>query len=689
MQNPQYRSQKHFFAFLASIFSLFGSYFLLPSSVQAATLSVSPTAGTFTVGSTFDVQLLLNTEGEPVNAVEASLSFPPDRLQLISPSTGKSLIGVWTAQPTVNNQTGKVDLQGGIPGGINVSSGLVTTLSFRVKSVGTAVIKLLDNSKVLKHDGKGTNVLTQTGSGVYTLVLPPPAGPVVTSETHPEQNLWYKNPNAVLTWATDDKVKGFSYQISEEPADIPDDIVDSEKNSVTYRNLSSGIKYFHIKALRDNTWGGTTHFAIKVDIEPPADFQARIIPDARTVRTQPIIQFETTDAQSGIDHYELKIVGLTPRTNIADSKTASQPLFIEVNSPFVPEPLLQGKYDIIIRAYDQAGNFREKTQRLHIVASLFEFISGEGIQLKSNVIIPWLWLFPPLLLLLLILAYLAYRVRKWRHMMREEVVAKRLPQYIDKQLAELARYQQKYGKSLVIVLCLLGSLLFSLTSKAAEVSLTPPLITSISENITNLDIFYVGGQADAPNAEVVVHLQNRHSGETLNSKTISGPTGEWFYRHDAFLPTGSYIVWAQTQVGDEFSPPSPQKNVSVTQTALQLGSSRLSFELIYLILLILSLLTLISLVLFIIRHARHGRRHKKELLEITRKAEESIRRGFALLKRDLQSELELVKKSRTKGQLTLEETEKEKHILADLEDLESRLEEEIWEIRENETSSGA
>ena len=83
------------FGFLAS----FGIWILAfgifaVSKAEAATLSAGPTTGTFTVGSTFDVSLFLDTEGKPVNTIAAFLSFPADKLQLVSPTTGKSIISI-------------------------------------------------------------------------------------------------------------------------------------------------------------------------------------------------------------------------------------------------------------------------------------------------------------------------------------------------------------------------------------------------------------------------------------------------------------------------------------------------------------------------------------------------------------------------------------------------------------------
>lgn len=654
----------------------FSVFFTTPFTAKAATLSVSPATGTFTVGSTFDVSIFLNTENKPVNAIEVSISFPPDKLQLVSPSAGKSVIGVWTAQPSINNQIGKIDFQGGIPGGINVSSGLVTTLTFRVKSVGTAAIKFSDNSKVLLHDGKGTNDLNDTNSGVYNLSLPAPAGPIVSSETHPQQSSWYSNTNVVLSWQEEAKVEGYSYTFSDAPIDTPDDIVDSTKNSVIYRGVSDGSHYFHIKALRNGGWGGSTHYSVKVDSEAPADFKINVIPNTRTVRKQPIFEFQTTDALSGIDHFETKLVPLNKQTT-----DSLHNLFIETTSPYIPTSLDFGDYDFIVRAYDLAGNFRETKQKVSIVTWAFEFVSSNGFQLNNNLVIPWKWFWLFIIVIISILIYFGKRLKLLHHETIEKHENKELPKEIKDKLQELNKYKQRYGKIVAVFFVMLCSnILFTNKTQAELPELSPPYITTISNQISNQEIFYVGGKTDSSQAKVILHLQNLQTGETYSFETNSDKKGDWFYGHNQFLPSGKFIVWAQTEIAEQKSAPSPQQEIQVTSTAVQFGSSRLSFEFIYVLLLLLSILIIISLLIYNFFHFRKFKLRQKAMNEEIRKAEESLRRGFALLKKDIQSELETVHKIKLKGQISEEERQKEEILLKDLSNIEDFVGQEIWEL---------
>ena len=111
--------------------------------------------------------MFLDTGGQYINALEVFLSYPPDKLQLVSPTTGSSIIDIWTTQPRYSNTRGTVELRGGIPRGINVSQGLITTLTFRVKSTGSAVVRFTDETKLYLNDGQGTNVLYEMNNGIY------------------------------------------------------------------------------------------------------------------------------------------------------------------------------------------------------------------------------------------------------------------------------------------------------------------------------------------------------------------------------------------------------------------------------------------------------------------------------------------------------------------------------------------
>lgn len=382
------------------------------ASPGGASLYLSPASGTFTIGSTFTISVFVNTGGENVNAVEADLRFPPTMLQVVSPTAGGSVVAVWVANPTYSNSDGVINFKGGIPTpGINTNAGLISTITFRVKSLGTAVISFSDSSKILRDDGRGTNILASTSGARYDLILPPPEGPQVSSPTHPDQSQWYRNANPVFVWQKTAGVKGFSYMLSQEAIDYPDDIPDSTETEVSYKQIPEGMWFFHLKALGPTGWGGVSHYGVQIDTTPPASFPIEVSPRKRTTQTQPTIFFSTTDNASGIDHYEIRLLQIAGEGINPSNAKGLTPFFIEVTSPYRTPQLNYGTYAVIVRAYDRAGNYREVEDKLTIKRAILVPFGEEGFSLRSNLTISWRqfwWLLTGIVILLAYLAHFLY-----------------------------------------------------------------------------------------------------------------------------------------------------------------------------------------------------------------------------------------------------------------------------------------
>lgn len=505
-------------------------------------------------------------------------------------------------------------------------------------------------------------------SAVFQFVLPPPAGPIVASETHPDQTLWYANPNVLLRFENPVLVSGYSFVLNDSPVFTPDNIINSAENFIAYQNLESGNHYFHIKALGDGgVWGGVTHFAVNIDTEPPAEFPIEVKPSSRTTNKTLFLYLNTTDRYSGVERYEYSLVSLEP--NYAEKAEAYNPFFIEANPPEIIE-LNVGKYDIIARAYDKAGNFRESASRVRIMTPFVFFATSK-----------WTLIVSLLMILVLILIY--KKVFRWHRDIERRRVKKDLPKDVKKQLEELKNYRKKYGAVSVFMALFIGLSLFGNQVFAEEkqiVSLPPPLITTISRNISNEDIFYIGGKTESTLIDVNIFLQNLRTGETRNFTVTSNQSGDWFYRHPTFIGTGEYLLWTQSSLGELVSPPSPQAKMAVSRTAIQFGSNRLSFEAIYLILTVLLLIVSVLLAGFISVLIGKGRKKYAVLMKEIKEAEEAVRRGFAVLRRDIEAELAVIHKVKLSKQISEEEEQKEEQLIKDLAEIEKNVGKEIWDI---------
>ena len=228
------------------------------------------------------------------------------------------------------------------------------------------------------------------------------------------------------------------------------------------------------------------------------------MPGRRTNVRNPIVKFGTTDTLSGLTHYELKLVSLQPQNN-GDGDPGTQFFFIEAESPYILPTLAVGSYDVFVRAYDKAGNYLEVVKRIVVTPRFFGFSSAEGLIL-GPLVVGWRWLLGALLFLVLVLGYIAYWFKKKHDAVHDAREAGTLPENVSQQLEELRRYKSKYGGVLVLLLFLAGSLFtLSGTQKAhaqventvdGVVELAPPYVTTLSKNITNNEIFYVGGETE-------------------------------------------------------------------------------------------------------------------------------------------------------------------------------------------------
>lgn len=335
-------------------------------AAAGATFKISPSAGTFEVGALVDVSFLLDTGGDAINAVQADIKFPPEKLQVVNPVASTSFISVWVTTPTYSNTDGTLKFQGGLPNpGIKTSGGVISTVTFRVKSAGSAVISYLSTSKVLRNDGAGTNILTSTGTAEFVLKVPPPEGPIVKSPTHSDVNRWYNTAQVQFVWDPVDAAEGYSYTFDQNAKATPDETVDTTTAAANVKAPSDGVWFFHVRA-KTQTWGGTTSYPVQIDTTPPASFAPSFDSDLIALGEAGTLRFVTTDAASGLDHYDIRQVTLS-------GPASENSLFIEGNSPYVVPNLGAGKYEFIVRAFDRAGNATEGKADLNVVAGGIPF----------------------------------------------------------------------------------------------------------------------------------------------------------------------------------------------------------------------------------------------------------------------------------------------------------------------------
>ena len=293
--------------------------------LQRTTIFLSPQKGTVIAGATLEVSFFINTEGKSVNTIELDVKFPPDKLAIVKPSGGRSLISIWAEPPRYSNTAGTATFVGVIPKGIVTEGGLITTITFKALASGSADVTVADTSRVFANDGLGTESVLSAVRGEYLIT----------------------------------------------PFTVPDNIADTAETTKEFENVEDGIWYFHLKAHRRGVWGQTTHFAVRLDTHPPVEFTPQLQVLAATI-SRALVSFFTTDNLSGIDHYE---VGVVDKRRFP----AESPAFVQTESPYQLSNFTAGDLVVVIRAFDRAGNVRDETLDTALLPAYLAFLKSHAL----------------------------------------------------------------------------------------------------------------------------------------------------------------------------------------------------------------------------------------------------------------------------------------------------------------------
>lgn len=326
----------------------------------AASLSVSPSTGVYSSGSTFTVRVAINTQGKSINAAEGQLSFKPNELSVVSVSRASSIFNLWTTEPTYSNSAGTITFGGGSPNGYSGSSGTIMTITFRATGSGSPKVVFTSGS-ILAADGLGTNILTNMSGGTYTvnaltadpepeIVFVPeantPGRPSVTSTTHPDPEGWYTAKTAAFSWSIPSDVTGVRTLLDGEPSSVPSKVYEPPIDSITLEELDEGVSYFHLQFRNAEGWGKILHYRLAIDTEQPGPLTIRKPEDGELEDDTAALIFEVEDDGSGIAKYMISIDGAEPVEFIDEDGEGVYP---------IPN-LTPGSHTVVVEALDHAGN---------------------------------------------------------------------------------------------------------------------------------------------------------------------------------------------------------------------------------------------------------------------------------------------------------------------------------------------
>ncbi|MFZ2500981.1 MAG: cohesin domain-containing protein [Minisyncoccia bacterium] len=153
----------------------------LPTAVSAATVSIRATPINIGVSDVVRVDVILNS-AVPANAFSGTLSYSKTLLEPVAVSDGNSIISMWITRPAISTSSAPMTFAGITPGGFSGTDGMLFSVLFRAKAVGSTKVSL-GEIEVLRNDGVGGNEPTTTKPITISIGLKSSGGYVEPSDT--------------------------------------------------------------------------------------------------------------------------------------------------------------------------------------------------------------------------------------------------------------------------------------------------------------------------------------------------------------------------------------------------------------------------------------------------------------------------------------------------------------------------
>lgn len=265
--------------------------FASPVGVRAASLYFDPGESSLSPGDTVVVAVRLNTEpDECINIVDAVISYDP-AVPPVDISRGQSILPLWVEEPTINTENNTISFAGGIPNGY----------CGRVQG-----------------DPRLTNEILK-------IVFQVPGLRIGYGDSSPTTTVSFAPETAV--YLND----GFGTRAEVQTVDA---------TFVTSRTPGAETK---------NEWSRL----ITGDSEAPSQFSITLVQDDGVFSGKYYIVFNTTDKQTGIDHYEIMEEPLTQAKLFVWGGV--QAPWVRARSPYVLEDQSLNS-TIRVKAVDKSGN---------------------------------------------------------------------------------------------------------------------------------------------------------------------------------------------------------------------------------------------------------------------------------------------------------------------------------------------
>ncbi len=144
---------------------LFGLAVLVaPNQAIAGRATFNPSENLNSQAKAFSTTLVLDTQGDNINAIEGTLVVDSKLAENVQVSDSGSIITYWVVSPTVDSTKNVITFSGAIPGGYTGSNGILFTIIFQPYTGGTIDQALrVAELKAYRNDGLASNVNISSG----------------------------------------------------------------------------------------------------------------------------------------------------------------------------------------------------------------------------------------------------------------------------------------------------------------------------------------------------------------------------------------------------------------------------------------------------------------------------------------------------------------------------------------------
>lgn len=347
-------------------------------AAEAATLSLSPSSGSFKKGETFSVSIILNTSGVATQGTAIRyLNYNPALLRIKDDDSGKTGVQIASGNLYAKTQANLVDSSAGkieftqitAAGESYIGSGTLSTVNFEVLKGGTANVNFnftLGNTGDTNVASNGSDVLSSVVNGSYTLIddnIPPTGSISINSGA-----VYAASRTLTLTLSASD-ASGVS-QMSFSNDNVSYSTAETYTSNKTWGlSIGDGLKTVYVK-YKDSVgnWNSTPFSdTITMDLTYPSISSVQTS-DVRTTRAT--VGWKTNEPAASQIEYG--------KTTLYGSKTTADNTLETNHSQTISGLLANTTYHFMIVSKDQAGN-ESKSSDYFFSTSINGDINRDGV----------------------------------------------------------------------------------------------------------------------------------------------------------------------------------------------------------------------------------------------------------------------------------------------------------------------